>query len=165
MGITFNVDELFEMAEQIERNGARFYRQAAENAPDAQTKQMLLELARMEDGHLETFRQMRKGLIGREKAQSIFDPDNEAVLYLQTMADSRGSEGMRSPGVPLTGQESIEEVLQLAIEAEKNSVLFYVGLKDLVPARAGQEKVNDIIKEEINHVAILRRKLSALGGG
>ena len=28
--ITFNPDEIFEMAEQIERNGAKFYRKAAE---------------------------------------------------------------------------------------------------------------------------------------
>ena len=26
MGYDFNVDEIFEMAEQVERNGAKFYR-------------------------------------------------------------------------------------------------------------------------------------------
>ena len=34
MGITFNANEVFEMAEEIERNGAKFYRQAAEKASD-----------------------------------------------------------------------------------------------------------------------------------
>ena len=32
MGVTFNADEVFEMAEQIERNGAKFYRAAAVDA-------------------------------------------------------------------------------------------------------------------------------------
>ena len=31
MGLDFNADEVFEIAEQIERNGAEFYRTAAEN--------------------------------------------------------------------------------------------------------------------------------------
>ena len=30
MPITFNADEIFEMAEEMERNGAWFYRRAAE---------------------------------------------------------------------------------------------------------------------------------------
>ncbi len=29
MAISFNLDEIFEMAEQIEKNGANFYREAA----------------------------------------------------------------------------------------------------------------------------------------
>ena len=36
MPITFNANEIFEMAEEMERNGARFYRKAAENASDNQ---------------------------------------------------------------------------------------------------------------------------------
>ena len=38
-----------EMAEEIERNGARFYRQAAVNAPDEASKKMLLDLGAMEE--------------------------------------------------------------------------------------------------------------------
>ena len=44
MSITFNADEIFEMAEQIERNGATFYREAAGNTLDADVKEMLLSL-------------------------------------------------------------------------------------------------------------------------
>ena len=62
MGITFTADEIFEMAEKIEKNGAEFYREAAEKATDKDTKQMLLDMAVMEQGHLETFQDMRKEL-------------------------------------------------------------------------------------------------------
>jgi rubrerythrin len=55
MSITFNADEIFEMAEEIERNGAKYYREAAEKASEKETKQMLLDMATMEDGHLQTF--------------------------------------------------------------------------------------------------------------
>ncbi|UCG48908.1 MAG: ferritin family protein [Phycisphaerales bacterium] len=162
MGLIFNADEIFEMAEQIERNGAKFYREAAKNASSDDIKQMLLDMAVMEDEHLETFEQMREQLTGRETGATVFDPDNEAALYLQTMADSHGSEGMKSPAMKLTGRESTKQVLEAAIGAERDSVLFYVGLKDLVPANAGKDKVEAVIKEEISHIATISRKLKEL---
>jgi len=162
MSITFNADEIFEMAEQIERNGAKFYRQAAKIAADEKTKQMLLDLATMEDGHLNTFQEMRKQLGPKEKEQLVFDPDNQAAMYLQVVADGHGWEGKKALAEDLTGQESIEDILKAAINAEKNSVVFYVGLKDCVSARAGKDKVEAIITEELGHVAVLNRELAAL---
>jgi len=163
MSIAFNADEVFEMAEQIERNGAKFYREAAAKAPARQVKDAFLRLAAMEDTHLRTFQDMRKSLSDREKEETTFDPEGEAVLYLQAMADSRGFEGRKSPAVKLTGKESTRELFDIAISAEKNSVLYYVGLKELVPAEAGRDKVEAVIREEIGHLAELRRQLSALG--
>jgi rubrerythrin len=162
MSVTFNADEVFEMAEQIERNGAKFYREAAGKTVGQDMKEMFLNMAAMEDGHLQTFQEMRKDLAAQEKEQTVFDPYGEAALYLQTMADDKGSEGMRSPTEKLTGNESPQELLDIAISAEKNSVLFYVGLKDLVSAKAGQDKIDAIIREEVKHVADLRRTLTAL---
>jgi len=34
----FTADDVFEMAEQLERNGAKFYRTAAENVSDPKSK-------------------------------------------------------------------------------------------------------------------------------
>jgi len=162
MGITFNADEIFEMAEEIERNGARFYREAANKTADEKIKQLLLDMAAMEDGHLHTFEEMRKDLGPKEKAQMVFDPNNESALYLQTMANGRGYEGKVSLTEKLTGKETPEEILKIAVDAEKNSVVFYVGLKDLVPAKAGKDKVENIIREEMGHIANLNKELAAL---
>ncbi|MHC4076398.1 MAG: ferritin family protein [Planctomycetota bacterium] len=159
MAITFNADEIFEMAEEIERNGAKFYRRAAEKTSDKETRSLLGNLAEMEDGHLRVFEEMRKELSGREKEQDIFDPDNEAALYLQVMADTHGSEGKKSPAEELTGTESIEDLLRIAINAEKDSVVFYTGLKGYVSAKAGKDKVEAIITEEISHITSLRQRL------
>lgn len=162
MGITFNADEIFEMAENIERDGAKFYRKAAKSAPDEKTKQLLIDLAAMEDGHLKTFQEMRKNLSPHEKEQMVFDPYNEAAMYLQTMAEGHGWEGRKSLTEQLTGKEKIEDILKIAIDAENNSVVFYTGLKELVPLRAGRDKVEAIIKEELGHIATLNRTLAAL---
>jgi rubrerythrin len=164
MSVTFNADEVFEMAEQIERNGAIFYREAAEKTASPEMKDLFLNMAAMEDGHLQTFQTMRRELAAQEKTPTAFDPYDEASLYLQTMADGKGSEGMKSPTEKLTGNESAQELLEIAITAEKNSVLFYVGLKDLVAAKAGKDKIDDVIREEVKHVADLRRQLTTLNG-
>lgn len=162
MSTAFNADEVFEMAEQIERNGAKFYREAAAKAANREVREMFLNMASMEDGHLRVFHEMRKDLTEQEKGETAFDPYNEATLYLQALADSKGFEGMKSPTVKLTGKESVTELLEIAIGAEKNSVLYYVGLKDLVPAEAGRDKIEAIIREEVRHIADLRRRLTAV---
>ena len=164
MSITFNADEIFEMAEEIERNGVRFYRKASNYATDPGVKKMLLGMATMEDGHERTFAEMREQLSDAEKEPNTFDPQDEAAMYLQTMADSHGTEGKKSMDEELTGDESAEEVFKIATRAEADSIAFYVGLKEMVSEKAGRDKIDDIIKEEIGHLAILNKKLIELRG-
>ena len=162
MGISFNANEIFEMAEEIERNGAKFYRQAAQNATDEKTKQMLLGMAAMEDGHLKTFEEMRKQLSSQEQGWTVFDPDNQCALYLQAMADAHAYEGKITPAEELTGNETIKEILETALNSEKESVVFYFGLKGMVPVRTGRDKVEAIIIEELDHITTLLKKLKSL---
>lgn len=159
MSISFSADEIFEMAEEIEKNGAKFYRKAAQHAADPAIKDYLLKMAAVEEGHEETFVAMRKELSDAEREQTAFDPDNEAALYLDSMADAHGTEGKKSIDQELTGNESIEEILTIAVNSEKDSIVFYTGLKSLVPEKAGRDKVEQIIAEELSHIATLTAKL------
>jgi rubrerythrin len=160
MGVTFNADEVFEMAEQIERNGAKFYRAAAEKF--SAVRQVLIDLAVMEDEHEKTFADMRAQLSGREEDPMVFDPDDEAQMYLQLVADGHVFDTKADPAEKLKGKEKTEDVLQTAINMEKDSIAFYAGLKECVPPRAGRDKVEAIIREEFSHIATLNEKLSAL---
>ena len=162
MPITFNADEIFEMAEEIERNGAKFYRKAAADTSDKAAQKMLLDLAAMEDGHLEIFQAMRRKLTDREKESLVYDPDNEAAQYLQAMADMHGCEGKISPTKELTGKETLKEIIEIALNAEKESVVFYFGLKNFVSDTAGKSRVEKIINEEIGHINVLNQRLLEL---
>ena len=162
MSITFNAFEIFEMAEQIERNGVKFYRKAAEGISDRDVRQMLLDFAEMEAEHEETFAGMRKQLSDEDRELRVFDPENEVALYLQAMANGHVFDLKKDPGEQLTGTETVEDILKLAIDAEKDSIVFYLGLKDFVPAKAGKDRVEAIIKEEMGHIAVLNRRLPAL---
>ena len=157
--ITFNADEIFEMAEQIERNGARFYRRAAGPA-GGEGRDLLLRLAEMEDDHERTFADMRAELPPAGRQSTAFDPDNEAVLYLQAMAD--GKVFRCDPSEALSGQEPMEEILDVAIGLEKDSIVFYQSMKDVVPAAAGKETLDAIIRQEIGHILDLTKQLEAL---
>ncbi|MFO7989869.1 MAG: ferritin family protein [Thermodesulfobacteriota bacterium] len=155
MAYDFNADEIFEMAIQIEANGAKFYRKAADLQQEPDNKAFLEKLARMEDKHKTTFEAMRKAVSEGQKQETVFDPANELSMYLKAMADNHGGEGDPDVAESLTGEESMEEIITTAIGLEKESILFYLGLKDLVPAKYGHDKLDNIIREEKLHIAQL----------
>jgi rubrerythrin len=160
MAIDFNADEVFEMAEQIETNGAAFYRKAAEQFEDPQ-KELLLTLASMEDKHLEIFRQMRSDLSADAKKSTVYDPEGEAAAYLKAFADGHIFDTSVKPADRLKGGETLPDILRMSIGIEKDSVVFYTGLRHLVPERLGKEKIEGIIGEEMKHITILNRELSS----
>jgi len=82
MSYDFNADDVFEMAEQMERNGGKFYRTAADSTQDSANKEFLLELAAMEDAHEETFKALRAEITGQEKASTVFDPGGRGGFIL-----------------------------------------------------------------------------------
>ena len=89
MQYDFNANEILQMAEQLERNGADFYRKSIDKVQDPAGKKLLLSLAEMEDQHEKTFATLRSRLSADEKAQTVFDPEGETVRYLKALADSK----------------------------------------------------------------------------
>jgi rubrerythrin len=162
MSIVFNADEILEMAEQIERNGAKFYRRAAEGSAGSGAKDMLLGLAKMEDDHEKTFADMRTKLSAEEKGGTVFDPYDEQAMYLKAMADGHVFNPKLDPSTQLTGEEPLEEILRTAVDLEKDSIIFYLGLKEMVPEVLGKDRVNSIIREEMGHIVMLSEKLADL---
>ncbi|MBN2592376.1 MAG: ferritin family protein [Sedimentisphaerales bacterium] len=162
MVMTYTADEIYEIAEQIERDAAEFYREAAETCPNEDIKKILFDMSETENEHLRTFQNMREKLTD-EAGLSVFDPFGRSAMYLQAIADARSWEGRINPMQALTGNETAREIIEIAVESEKEMVVFYVGLKDLVYFRAGKDKVEEIIIEELNHICALLKKLKSLG--
>jgi rubrerythrin len=154
----FNADDIFEIAEKLERNGAKFYRTAAESVSDQTAKDFLLKLADMEDDHEKTFANMRSALTADEKTATVFDPNDEAVGYLQALADTRV---FFEKEVDVS---SMEAILKDAITAEKDSIVFYLGMRDAVPEDKGRGRLDAIIKEEMSHIQLLSKELKVLKG-
>ncbi len=159
MSLTFNADEIFEIAETIERNGAAFYRQAAEKLVDKSVKQFLLEMAGWEDAHLLIFEEMRKSLTGQMCQPSIYDPDGLTGAYLQALADRRVFDYQQDPAKKFSERTEFSDIIKIAIDLEKDSIIFYLGMKALVPTAMGKDRIDDIIKEEMRHIALLSSKM------
>ena len=159
MTLSFSADEVFEIAEAIESNGARFYREAAAIAGDDEVQDMLLELALMEDVHEVNFKEMRQALSDLETFSKEVDPDHKLNLYLRAMAELNGTEGKIHTTQTLTGDESVREILEIALDAEKNSIVFYLNLKEYVPYSRGKEQIDKIINEELSHVTLILETL------
>lgn len=153
MGNDFNANDIFEIAKQIEINGAKFYREAANRVDDDTHKQFLTSLAEMEDSHELIFTEMQNALGSAETAETTFDPEDENALYLKALADTRVFFEKEQP------EETMKGILTSAIAAEKDSIAFYLGMKELVGASAGKGKVDEIIKEEMSHIKMLAAKL------
>lgn len=152
----FTADDVFEMAEQLERNGAKFYQEAAQHTDNPDYKKLLQTLSDMEIEHEKIFVKLRSELSGNEKESTVFDPQNESVLYLRALADTKV---FFEKEIDFS---SMKSVLKAAILAEKDSIVFYLGMKEMVPEKFGKDKLDKIIKEEMGHIKILGNELKAI---
>lgn len=155
MSFVFSADEIFAMAEQIEKNGEQFYRKSSRQVTDTEARKLLLKLADMEVEHQKVFIAMRSALTAADKKAMTFDPASEAGLYLTSLANTKVFFEKE------VDTSELEGVFTAALTAEKDSIAFYLGMKDLVPSAAGKAKIEDIIKEEMRHIRILGEKLAA----
>lgn len=156
MEVVFTADEVMEMAEQLERNGAKFYREASEKVADPKARAMLLQLSKMEEEHESTFEKLREGLTDEERTAVVAGPEDEATQYLRAWVDTRVFFERK---IDLT---SMNEILKAAIDAEEDSIAFYVGMKEAVPESLGKKRIDEIIKEEMSHIQLLSNNLLTL---
>jgi rubrerythrin len=161
MSMAFNADEVLEIAEQIERNGMAFYERAAERV-SGDEKRTFLRLADMELTHQQVFSAMRRELSDADLGLKAFDPDGEAARYLAAFADGQIFDLNADPVALLGPEISVREILEIAIGLEKDSVVFYVAIREAVPESLGKEGIEKIIKEEMDHILLLSGMLSSL---
>jgi rubrerythrin len=161
MSRVYSVDEVFAVAEQIERNGARFYARAAELAQDEELRGVLRQLAEWEAGHETTFGGMR-ARAALVDAAGTWDPEGEADAYLQAIAGDYVFKSSQHPADTLTGRETAEELYRLAIGLEKDAILFYQGLKAVMTGADDLALLDGLIAEEMSHVVFLTECIDKL---
>ncbi len=159
MRTPINAYEVLEMAQRIERNGVSFYRAAAEQTTSRDVRQVLLNLAADEESHEKTFAEMAEQLPYEERKVTLFEPITEIAELISTLADSRVFNLKEEFNPQMIAKATITDILKTAIGKEKDSIVFYLTLRDFVSAQAGRDKVEAILREEIEHVNILGSRL------
>lgn len=161
MSISFSGSELINMAVGIERRGIAFYDIMTKSTENAAIRDAFQYLADMERSHLQLFQEM---LDKAGKAQAP-EPDNkEYTDYLQALIESAVFTDDMITSEMAMEADSDTEAIELAIGAEKDSILFYYEMKDILP-RPVQNLVNQIITEEKSHLrqlTDLKKKLAAI---
>jgi len=147
----FSACEIVEMAIRIEKNGREFYLTLAESAANMDIADVFKYLAAAEDKHIGVFRGMFKSVceyVPKEvypeeyfahmnalAAQYIFTQENMGKKFAENIKDYH--DGINS-----------------AITFEKDSILFYKEMRQIVPAK-DRELIAELISEEKKHLAKL----------
>ncbi len=156
---TLSPIEVLDIAKQIERNGVAFYRKAAELFEDPTPRTLFLALAQRELEHEMVFADMQKLLLENDDIEPAPQHQDEpsspkAIAGLAVFGITH------EPAGHLAGDETFAEILKMAIVKEKDSVVFYTGLKSFVSDDKGIETISDIIQEEMRHIRLLSENLA-----
>lgn len=152
----FKGAEIVEFAVRIEQNGYTFYQKAESLVKSRAAKELLAFLKEEEAKHEKLFRDMLGSL---EPANVRETYAGEYEEYLKALVDNHvfGAEGAAEKA--LANLENEIDVLNTAIGFEKDTILFFRELKELV-SEQDREVVDRLIKEEQSHL----RKLAIIKG-
>jgi rubrerythrin len=138
------------MAVQTEKGGKLYYETVAAASKDEKLKGVFLMLADAEKHHIAVFEAIGKTIPTRpEELPYNWD---EAALYLKAITDSRYFLAAPDKALALARTAATtDEALQHAIGFEKETLLFYLEIREMVKAdsRAAVEK---LIGEEKGHI-------------
>jgi rubrerythrin len=162
MAIVYTADEIFSIGVDIEKNGRSFYEAASRAASDPRVKALFDRLAKWEVEHEKLFAALQSGLGAQAKEPISYDPAEELGLYLKAAADSHIFKAdVDIPALVKKCRTGIE-ALAMALTFEKDSVVLYSTMLNLVPEHLGKKDVQKILNEELKHVSIIIEEMGKL---
>ena len=145
----YKATDIVEMALEIEKSGEIFYRTVAKKAKSADAQALFEDLAEQEVLHYKTFKKLSK--ITWDQTSMPGGQWDQYLMYLQAVIQSAFFEG-RDKALALAEQVTDEkEALRMAMDFEKETLLFFHDLRDMV-SKADQNIVKRIIDEEKEHL-------------
>ena len=160
MSIVFSGNELLEIAIAIERRGMTFYDIMAKSADNEVARAVFEGLVDMERQHISIFEDM---LGETDLSPAAETPHQEYSGYVQALIDGAVFTDDMITSEMATQADSDIKAIELAISGEKDSILFYYEMRDLVPKKV-VPVVERVIAEEKSHLQQLsevKKRLSA----
>ena len=147
MSIAFSVSELINIAIGIERRGITFYDIMARSTDNEMAREVFQSLTDMEREHIQIFEDM----LGEADKHPPETSSNEYTGYLQALVDTAVFTDDMITSEMATQADSDIKAVELGISAEKDSILFYYQMRELMPQPA-LPLMNRIIAEEKSHL-------------
>lgn len=159
MAFAFNANEVFQMAIEIEENGRLFYQKAQELVDDPEIKRLFSDLEQREVEHREKFKALKSELPESAQEGTVWDPQGEIDQYLRMTADMHVFKAASPMEEQLAQVTNAVDALKIAIQFEKDSILFFLLLQDETEKGKGKELISQLVNEEKAHLRTLSKEL------
>lgn len=148
MGNIFSGSEVVELGVQIEKNGRDFYNILTRQSKMKEAKDIFKFLAGEEEKHIATFKEILDRLDKYEPPESY---PGEYFAYMNALASDyvftqkdKGQEIAKNIA-------SDKGAIDMGIGFEKDSIVFYEGMRRMVPEYE-HKVLNELIEQEQNHL-------------
>ena len=151
MGNIFAGSEIVELGIQIEKNGYDFYAALVNQSKSSKAKEVFKFLAVEEEKHIAVF----KGIL--DAVQKYDPPESypgEYFAYMNALASGYVFT-QKNKGKEIAGKiKDDSAAIQMGIGFEKDSIIFYEGMKKVVPGY-DLKLVDQLIAQEQHHLKML----------
>jgi rubrerythrin len=149
----FSSADIIDLAIQIEKNGEKVYRDALGGVKDQSIASILQWLADEEVEHAKWFSELKQAVRKVPVDRRVEDMGRDILQgILGEQSFSLKEADLQDPG-------SIENLINMAIEFEKDTVLFFEMFESFLEDRESLESLNRIIEEERRHIQVLEEYL------
>jgi rubrerythrin len=146
----YSLSEVIEQAVQTEKLGYEFYTGTAAKFKDEHVlKELFGLLASKERGHERKFSELKR--IVRDEEAVDWD---EVSKYLRAIVESEFFLGSDKSLLSLGDVTTVDEAVKLAIGFEKETLLYFYAIKDIIREK---DILEEIIEEEKSHITWLGR--------
>lgn len=144
----FSLAEVYDLGIRIEKNGEKFYRDAMKQAWSKPIADMLKQLAEEEVKHVDFFVK-RMDSLEQKRQNPLLDEMSTSMLK-----DILGDQTFSLKETDVSKIRSVDELVALAIEFEKDTILFYEMVGSFMTDEQAARELKEIIEEEKRHVKL-----------
>jgi len=149
----FSIQEILDLAIQLEHNAETLYRRAAAQHSDSAMASVLLRMADEERRHTEWFQH-------QQTTHALATPSEPAdPMARKLLTDMVKDQQFSLANTDLTDVTEVAEMIRIFAEFEKDTIIFYKLLLPFVAQGIVKEELELIIDEESRHLAELNQIL------
>ncbi len=149
----FTSRDILDLAVQIEKNGEKTYRRAFQEVANAEIQSFLQRLADDEARHVQRFAELKE-----KTKDTPGDPELEE-MGRSILLGVLGDQSFSLQEADFSRMERIKDLFKVAIEFEKDTVLFYEMIRAMIDDDQTSADLNEIIAEENRHIELLNKFL------
>lgn len=146
----FTPVDILDVAVQLERNGEKVFREAIKKVRQSDLADLLKWMADQEKAHIQRFIEL-KAKIKKPFTDPILQKMGREILQ-----ETLDGASFNLKNVDFSRIDEIRELLNLSIEFEKDTAIFYELLLSFVEDLETRDLLEKIIDEEHNHAKLLK---------